>query len=242
VATFASTLRRPRSIVLIGLTVIVAVTCALLGSWQLRRLDERREINAVFERNRALPVADVSDLETSGEVEELLYRRVRATGTYMPDAEVAIVHRTRFAQTGSDLVTPLRLADGSVILIRRGWVPVEEATPPVSGSEPPSGEVSIEGVLVGSEPKRLFTPAIPEDAQDQFPRLDIERLAEQIDGEVLPVAVVATEPGEGVRAIELAPFDDGPHLGYALQWFAFALIALIVCGLLLRRSAKLSSR
>lgn len=240
------TLRRPRSILLIGLTVVIAVTCALLGAWQLRRLEERRAINAVFEANRALPVADVSELTFGDGLGDggqgLLYRRVRATGTYLPDQEVAIVHRTRFERAGSDLVSPLRLEDGRVILVRRGWVPIEEASPPVRGSEPPSGTVTVEGVLVGSEPQRLFTPAIPEDARDQFPRLDIERVSRQIEGTVLPLAIVATSSGEGVSVIELAPFDEGPHLGYALQWFVFALIALVVCALLLRRAANLSDR
>lgn len=244
VRTSLAVLLRPRYLILTLMTAVIVVTCVFLGRWQLRRLDERRAVIQRYEQSQAMPLEDLSNLLDSGaSADSIMFRPVRATGVYLPEEEVAIIHRTRFERAGSDLVTPLRLDDGRVVLVRRGWVPVEQAIPPVAEALPPAGRVTVTGLLVGSEPRSLLTPDLPpEGVLRQMPRLDISRIAHQIEGEVASVAILAerTEPpgGELPIPIELGGLDEGPHRSYAVQWFLFALIASITYGALLRRGLR----
>ena len=82
-------------------------------------------------------------------------------------------------------------------------------------------------------------------------RVDLERVAEQVDYDVLPayVQLVSSTPEEVTPdgAPELVPLgrpelSEGPHLGYAVQWFTFTTIAVVGYALLLRRVARDEAR
>ena len=81
--------------------------------------------------------------------------------------------------------------------------------------------------------------------------VDLERVAEQVDYEVLPAYLqrVSSDPDEVTAAgdPELVPLglpepSEGPHLAYAVQWFIFTTIAVIGYALLLRRVARDEAR
>src|SRR6187200_3098041 len=100
--------------VLFGITVVL-LTCAayLLGRWQLHRLTERENGNAVVRTNLEADPAPVSDvLEVGRPVDEGdEWRRVVARGTYSPDESIVIRYQTRDGASGVDIVTPLRTVD-----------------------------------------------------------------------------------------------------------------------------------
>ena len=79
---------------------------------------------------------------------------------------------------------------------------------------------------------------------DRFNRLDLERLAEQVEVPLDPVALVAEEQqpptdGDLLSAVARPEPDLGPHLGYAGQWFLFALVFGVGYPLMLRRQARI---
>lgn len=239
-----SVLTRPRQLLLTFLAAGIVATCVSLGQWQLRRLDEAQAERTTVLVRSALPPSAIEDLVASGaSAEELAFRPATARGRFLTEGEIAITNRTRDERVGSDLVTPLELEDGRIVFVRRGWVPIESAEPPVAQAAPPAGEVTVRGVVVGSEPRRPFTPPLPDGRLTQAARLDIARFAEQFTAPVLEVAIVATSvtPDAG-RAlpvpITLDPPGLGPHRSYAVQWFLFAAIALVTYGLLLRRALR----
>lgn len=231
---------------MIALTLIVLVisaTCVSLGFWQIARLGQAqaaRSLALTRGEGAAVPFETVVGLDV--DPQSVVFRQVIVEGEFLLAEEIAITNRTRHDQAGSDIVTPLVLADGSIVLVRRGWVPVESATPPVRGAEPPQGPVTVRGALVQSEPRLPFTPPFPDGTLRTMSRLDIQRISEQLDAPVAPVAIVATDvtPSSGRDLpvpIELDLPSEGPHRSYAGQWFLFALIALVTYGFLLRRSA-----
>ena len=105
--------------------LVLAALCVRLGFWQLHRLHERRARNALVAAARALPPidlpADSLPLASLGE------RRVRARGVYDWAHEHVWHARTYQGAPGVTLVTPLRLADGSWLLVDRGWAPSADA-------------------------------------------------------------------------------------------------------------------
>jgi surfeit locus 1 family protein len=223
------------------LVLTVAGACVWLGLWQLDRLDEVRTNNALLaSRLLADPVdlAPLADPDARATVDEvaLEYRRVEAVGRYRPSDEVLQRGQSHQNQQGFHLLTPFDLTDGGVVLVRRGWVPAAFSEPPVAEAPPPTGEVTLRGVLERPVDQPGFGPRDPE--QGPLARVfhtDTARLDGQIDGALFPMVLRAEDP-IGVQGSQLPvaagspELDGGNHLSYALQWFSFALLAIITYG------------
>lgn len=236
-------LRSPLWIAGIVLALAGAVVFVNLGLWQLRRLDERRAINAaIIERSGADPAELGVLLATYGrDPEALEYRRATVTGRYDAAAEVLRVGTTRGGRSGSDVVTPLS-SDGLTIAVDRGWVPIDLATLPVDGAAPPGGLVEVTGVLLAGETAgSLGTPG-DDGRYTTVGRIDLAALGPQWGGDVLPVYLLLASqdpPGGDLPAPRAAPEpSEGPHLSYAIQWFLFAAIVLIGFPVLVYRTAR----
>jgi surfeit locus 1 family protein len=225
--------------------VVVAVVCARLAMWQLDRLEGRRQFNAAVAAGLARPVIslDVALEGVGGDVAGLSYRRVRTTGRYDVANEVILYGRTLDGLPGNHVLTPLVIDGANAVLVDRGWVPFEEDAPPVGGElAAPSGEVTVEGVL---RPPDVATEAAepPPSRVSTVKEIDLAELDEQIPSELLPAYLQLSgqdpaQPGGLPAPAPLPELSEGPHLGYAVQWFSFATIALIGYGLLLRRERR----
>ena len=203
-----------RDVVAVVSAVLVAAVCVRLGIWQVDRLAQRRARNAVLAARLALPPLELGgDGVTADSAQQ---RRVVASGVYDFTAERTWVGRSFQGTPGVALITPLRLPDGSAVLVDRGWAPSPDAfhvdhtlyrepdTATVAGIAliPPRGrgDVSVVG----------FLPFV--------------------------VELETPDPAAGLpRRWPLPPMDNGPHLSYAIQWFSFAVIALVGTAVLIRR-------
>jgi surfeit locus 1 family protein len=226
--------------------VVLAVLFVNLGLWQLDRRQERAIENTVMSARLANDALSLDDLLAAigGDVSSLDYRPVEVAGTYRPDLEFLIRNQTnRYGVAGFDVITPLEYHPDRFVLINRGWVPLEMDTPPV-GASPPSGDVTVTGVIRLTQVRPSIGPVEPEGQLEVASRIDIERLSQQIPGDLAPVWVQSTvETGGYPEILEIPTFDDpGPHLMYAIQWFAFALIGVVGYGFLIRREASGAAR
>lgn len=216
-----------------------------LSMWQFRRLDERQTFNdRVNERIDAAPVALDDLVPSSAEIgddvlDAVEWRPVEATGTYLADEQVVVVNRSQGGIAGEMVVTPLRLDDGRILLVERGFVPLETAAAP-----PPEGEVTVIGRVRESQARRRgqLTDAA-EGELTELQRLDIGRLADQLPAPAVPVYVELTqsEPAEAgpYPAPVLAPeLTLGSHLSYAVQWIIFAICAAVGWVFAVRKSAR----
>ena len=220
--------------------LVVVVAFVNLGLWQLRRLDERRARNAVISARLSVPEVPIGSL--AGDPLSLKYRRVTATGTFDTAREVILPDRSLNGRAGNIVVTPLRMDDGRAVIVERGWVPLRDDDPPIAEAAPPAGTVVVNGVVFPSQTRGRFGPKIPPDGTlEVLFRIDIPRYAKQLPYAVHPMYVQAltqTPPQTGKYPIveELPKLDEGPHLSYAMQWFAFALIALVGYGAVIRKT------
>ena len=249
--------RRPKWIVRHLAVVLLVVTMVLLGLWQLRRLDEKRDIKATVEARQTQPAEDVEEVVPDGAsvgddaVEAVEHRSVTASGTYADDDTFVVENRSFNGASGAWVLTPLVLEDRSAIVVNRGFLGFDRAgeiDPPPA----PTGQVTVDGVLLRSEHRGRFGPADPESGRlAVLARVDLERVAEQVDYEVLPAYLqrVSSDPEEVTAegAPELVPLglpepSEGPHLSYAVQWFIFTTIAVVGYALLLRRVARDEAR
>ncbi|MHB0947591.1 MAG: SURF1 family protein [Gemmatimonadaceae bacterium] len=222
---------------MIAFSVIALALAALfvrLGIWQLDRRHERRARNArIAAQAAALPVAfDAVPSDTA----RAHYRRATLRGVPDYEHELVLASRTRSGSPGVHVLTPVRVSGrDTAILVNRGWVfspdgatadlarwregdtlVVEGYVEPIAAGdvEPIRGRVLRQVTLAG------VRGALP------YP--------------VAPMYLVVQRPGDSanVRPARLTLpdlNDEGPHLGYALQWFAFALIAVIGAGIAVRK-------
>ena len=224
------------------IALITVIAFVNLGLWQLRRLDERRAINATIEeRTTTDPVPIGVVVATHGtDSEALVYRRVSVTGTYDHADEVLIVGTT-LRGSGNDVLTPLRI-DGATIAVNRGWVAIDAGGPPVAGAEPPVGAVEVTGVLLeGQSFGSLGTPE-KDGRYDRMGRIDLDALTPQWGSDLLPVYLLleSQDPAGGEMPVPRPPprVNEGPHLSYAVQWFLFAVIAAIGFPVLIYRTGR----
>ena len=242
----ASVLKQPRWILAIVVGVVLALSFIRLGIWQLDRLDERRASNAVIEDRRSGVERPIEGLigQYGLEPTDLIDRAAVVEGTYRTDLEFFSVGRTYGDLSGTLVATPLELADGSLLVVVRGIVPPDTAGPPAEGFEPPSGLVVARGIVEdGEEPPRITEPEPAEGVLSSISRLDLEFIDAWIDGDVLPVSMtlVSQEPANADRTpvpVPAAELTEGSHLGYAVQWFAFALIVVVGVGYLIWRAGS----
>lgn len=216
------------------LLVAAAALCALLlalGTWQIQRLAWKKDLIARTEaRVAAAPVAAPGpDAWPAIQAQPLAfeYRRVRLQGEYMHGDE-ALVQASTTLGAGFWVLTPLRQADGSIVLVNRGFVPPERRDPARRQAAPPTGHVEVTGLLRLSEPGGGFLRD-NDPAADRWHSRDVAAIAAARglpDDQVAPyfVDAQATPPGQWpVGGMTVLRFSDN-HLVYALTWYALALM------------------
>ena len=200
--------------------VLVAGLCVAAGIWQLDRLAQRRARNAALAARLALPPLQVQ--EGSGGVDitadTARQRRVVAHGIYDFSAERTWPGRSFEGTPGVALVTPLRLPGGSLVLVDRGWVPSPDAFHVDHALYRELDTVTVTGIAL-----------IPPRGRGDVAVAGFLPFVIQLETPPPP-------PARGLpRRWPPPAFDNGPHLAYAVQWFSFALIALVGTAVLLRR-------
>ena len=210
--------------------LVLAGVCIELGRWQMHRLDERRDRNTVTRANLAAASAPVADVlgpdRTVGRDKE--WRSVVATGRYDAAHQVVIRYRNVRDQPGFEVVTPLLLADGTAILVDRGFVPRATNSSHVPELPPPApGEVTVTGRLRHSE-RGDDSATQPVNGQARLinaPAIAASTGLRLADG-YMTVDEQVPAQAEGLSGLPGPEIDSGPHFFYALQWFFFALLAL----------------
>lgn len=236
-------LLRPKWIGFHLLVVGAIVAMVNLGFWQLRRLDERQTFNAEVEARYDAPPLPIDDLLVPGaDPDEIEWRPVTATGTYEPDGTIRIVNRSQNGFPGDNVVVPLDLGGGRVLLVNRGFLAQGLDLPAA-----PDGTVTVTGRLRPSQERRTGQLSdAAEGTLTEAQRVDIARLAPQVDGDVLPmyVDVFASDPADSdsLQPVLQPDLSEGPHLSYAMQWFIFSVAVAVGWVLAVRKSLRTRRR
>ncbi|WP_460807862.1 SURF1 family cytochrome oxidase biogenesis protein [Nocardioides salsibiostraticola] len=199
-----------------------------LGQWQFDRLDDRKASNNVVRVNEDVapePVAKVLDVDREVSANDE-WRRVSATGTYAVEDTVVIRYRSRDGVPGVDAVVPLVTADGTALLVDRGFWPTESRTvDPVAIPAPPSGTVDVTG-WVRADGTGDSTQVDDQSARAVSSVAIGEALQRPVYAGFVELASETPGPAESLTPVELPELDNGPHFFYGLQWWFFSLLAL----------------
>ncbi|GAB3466082.1 SURF1 family protein [Kineococcus endophyticus] len=234
-------LREPRWLRGLALAVLVALVCCALGRWQWHRREERLAANAPLVQNYDRPAAPVGSALPEGAqvADSAVWTPVQVTGTYDPDATVLVRNRPRDDQFGYEVLVPLVQSDGTALLVDRGWLPAgdDSAERPDTVPAPPQGEVTVVARLrPWEDDKRGRVPAgqVTSIARDSVTAA-VDQAVDDPPRLLGGYALLASEtPASGVEPTDVPlpaerpAVDEGPHLAYTVQWFGFALTALVV--------------
>lgn len=227
----------------LAVAMVFAIVCVLLSNWQVARLEERRLENSLVlanYENEAIPLRDVLDSPADWD-DGVEWTPVALTGTYLVDEQVLVRNRPRNGQPGFEVLTPLRLTDGSVFVVNRGWLPTGNAQDlPDMIPEPPDGEVTVTARLKPGEPSLPGRTA----PDGQIATVELAQFAERIDATVFTGAygLMASETPAPADDRPLPAFkpelSEGSHLSYALQWIVFALLGFAFLGYAIREEYR----
>jgi surfeit locus 1 family protein len=216
------------------LTLAAILLFLQLGRWQLHRAAEKRLQQMAFE----LGALQTTDLGARAVAAVPRYQQVRFRGHYEPAHQFLLDNMTDAGRIGYQVLSPFRLDDGRLLLVNRGWLPLpggsRNTLPDVSVDGAQSqllvgrvDELPVTGIAIGRAPpeagaawpKRTSFPTSAELAA---------ALAKPI--EARQILLGANEPNGFVRQWKSASAQFPPlrHIGYAIQWWAFAVLALVL--------------
>ena len=219
----------------VAFALISAAVFVRLGFWQLSRRQERRARNALV--SARLDSTPVSVASLPRDTALARFRRVRVTGVPDYEHELVWAARTHKGSPGVNLLTPVRLpGSDTAILLNRGWVY--------------SGDGATVDLAKWRDRDSTFIGYVEElpsvagasytDRPTVIARLSHDVVAKALPYPVAPVYVIVLSDSaiaaDRIARLSAPPLDEGPHLSYAFQWFAFATVALVGVVIVLRQS------
>lgn len=212
------------------LAVVTAAAVALFvsaGNWQRGRLAQKESMALAYDRAQSMPAVPLP----SGPVtwSDWQYRKVDVRGAWLPDAQMLLDNRVHAGRTGFHVLTPLRLADGRVVLVNRGFVAALPRRDQLPAVPVPPGEQVVEG-RVALPPGRYLELGNSGAQGPVWQNVDIARMSQALGMPLLPVIVEATGGAADGLARDWPRPDFGAdkHRIYMGQWYAFAALAVIL--------------
>ncbi|MFK0162492.1 SURF1 family protein [Rhizobium sp. NPDC090279] len=221
---------KPRSALTLAIWVLslLLLTALLigLGTWQVERLHWKLDLIARIDaRVHAPPVAAPGPTQWADvTAENSEYKHVQASGTFLNDKETQVYASTALG-AGYWVLTPLKLADGTTVIINRGFVPTEKRNPATRTEGEIAGETTVTGLLRINEPKgTLLRSNVP--GEERWYSRDVTDIAEARGlRNVAPYFIDADDTknpgGLPVGGLTQITFHNS-HLVYAITWYGLA--------------------
>jgi surfeit locus 1 family protein len=200
-----------------------------LGTWQMNRLAWKETlIRAFAERVSAEPLTMAPAGQAIADIE---YRRVRLSGRYLNDREMFLAGRTFNGRGGWAVLTPFQTDDGALVIVDRGWVPLdrkERQTRPQSLIE---GPTTVDGIIRRANLRTYFTPE-NEPERNLWFSADVQAMARKAGfSDVRPYLVEGLRhpiPGGFPVGGEIQVALRNDHLQYAITWYALAVALAVI--------------
>ncbi len=221
----------------LALAVVVgafAYLCfTVLAPWQLgKNTTTSRENNQIASSLTADPVALTSVLpQQNSSAPDAQWRRVTATGHYLPDRQVLARLRVIDSDPAFEVLVPFVVDGGPTVLVDRGYVRPEGGSRVPAFAAAPTGTVTITARLRDSETAPVGKDPFQAEGGQQVYAIDTKQISTLV-GVPLTGAylqLVDNQPG-GLGVIALPHLDAGPFLSYGIQWIVFGIVAPIGLG------------
>lgn len=214
-------------------TIIVMAICIKLGFWQYNKAEAKLARQAQLQKG--LDADPVGLPDNMADVEDWRYKRVKFSGTYNTKYQILLDNKVNNTVVGYHVLTPIRFQDDppQYVLVNRGWVAgnLNREQPEVAT---PEGPQNIEGDIF-IPLANFFTLESPVPVEEQWKEvwqhIDMQRYEESVPFEIKPyvVRLDAESTAGGFSRDWPQPANRVTvHLGYAYQWFGFALTLFVI--------------
>ena len=237
---------RPGWLALFVVVVAFAYLCfSVLAPWQLGKNSKTSRENSQISHSLTADPVPVTTLlpQQDSSAPDDQWRRVTATGHYLPDAQVLARLRVVDGEPAFEVLVPFAVDSGPTVLVDRGYVRPEQGSrvPPIAPA--PDGTVTLAARLRDSEPAPDGKNPFRADGAQQVYAINTAQIA-AVTG--VPLAgsylqLVEDQPG-GLGVIGLPHLDAGPFLSYGIQWIAFGILAPLGLGYFVFSEIRLRRR
>ena len=214
-----------------AVTACLLYVMVSLGQWQLSRAEYKDDLHQkVTERKNLAPV---SLQELPHDVEDRVFMPVVLDGVYDTEHHFLLDNRIVNGVAGYDIYTPLKMNDGSAILVNRGWLKQGRTRQDLPAFETPVYPVSFKGLMDKPPAKGVI---LADNVHDNLgwpmvlQYLDPAELEQRLGYELMPMVLwLDAEAEHGFhREIPALKLDSAKNTGYAFQWFAMSAALLII--------------
>lgn len=227
-------LLRPGWIALAIVVIAFTYLCfSVLAPWQLGKNTKTSRENRQIQNSltsEPVPLKTLLPQQDSNATDEQ-WRRVTATGHYLPDKQVVARLRVAEGDQAMEVLLPFAVDGGPTVLVNRGYVrPLPGSrVPPIS--PPPRDTVTLTARLRDSEGPVLDKKSFVSDGVRQVYSINTSQIAALIGTPLTGsyLQLVDNQPG-GLGVIGLPHLEAGPFLSYGIQWITFGVIAPILLG------------
>ncbi len=229
-----------RILVFCAFALAAAILFVRLGLWQVERLHERQAWNAAITQarlNNPVPL-----LRLGNDTSAAHYRFATVDGRYDYEHELILSNRTRRGSPGVEILTPVRMPGmDTVVLVNRGWVYSADGTFADQAKWRERDTAHVSGYVELFNTDTAITAAANPRVIRRVGRADVTAKLPYPVAPFYLVAVGDTADLSHPARRDLPVLDDGPHRGYAGQWFSFAVIALVGAAIVVRRERSRQS-
>jgi cytochrome oxidase assembly protein ShyY1 len=227
-------LLRPGWIALALVVVAFTYLCfTVLAPWQLGKNTRTSRENQQIEYSLSTPPVPLKTIlpqqDSSAPNEQ--WRRVTATGHYLPDLQVLVRLRVVDGDQAFEVLAPFVVDNGPTVLVDRGYVRPEPGSHVPAFPRPPQETVALTARLRDSEPLLKDKEPFSRDGVQQVYSINTDQVSALTK---VPLAgsylqLVENQPG-GLGLIGVPHLDAGPFLSYGIQWISFGILAPIGLG------------
>jgi cytochrome oxidase assembly protein ShyY1 len=217
-----------------------------LSNWQWHRLQDRQVVNAEIQaqiNKEPIPITElIVDIDGAKSVpEDSQWRTVEITGVWLQDNQVLVRKKSLESDLGLWVVTPLQLADGTIVMINRGWTAAANSavdSPVVS--DVPIGTIEVLGRLRDVTERTKPAPTdLPEGQVDRIVPTEIVDSPDTLTNAYVEMTASRPESrSTEIRSLPAPEVTEGAHRSYAIQWIFFEIMTVIGWIILVRNEVK----
>lgn len=226
------------------LGVVLTLICIPLfikfGLWQYNKAQQKQAIQSAYQSAEFSKAQDFPVQLSANEalnIEQWNYKRVKVTGHYETQYQFLLDNKVEMNQAGYHVITPFKIASTSqYVLINRGWIAGKASHAELPEFATPAGQHTLTG-QIWIPSKKIFTledktdNSIPKAWQPVWQNMDMVQYQKTVPLTVSPFAIKldsGNQTGGFLRNWQVPADRITTHIGYAYQWFGFALASLLI--------------
>jgi surfeit locus 1 family protein len=203
----------------------------VMGNWQLNRANLKRDIQQRYLQQLEKPFQYIV-LEHEAD-DSLKYRKISVKGQYLNDKILLVDNKLNQGQPGYHVVMPFMINGGQkVVLVNRGWVAADYDRTQLPQIRQPKTAGLVQGIITipSTEGYRMGEVQLTSNWPQRIPYVDMANIRQGLDFEILPYVIWLSPEVDDYYVRDWKPVWSPPEKSeaYALQWFSFAFIVLIL--------------